>query len=172
MNLPTGDAPNSHAVGTFGTSPAEQARMPEASGGRSSGTFGKENMKLSANAVAVLFILILVASGFMLMSTPYGRAWFWLFLALYPSSNIDSSVGLAVFGLFMAAVYFSLIMYASIRNKAVYAWVAIALLGLSGTAGYVRLSISRSKSFRGKAHSSHIEGKIWAEQTRAVNRWP
>ena len=34
------DGPNSHAFGTFGTSPAEQALVPKASGSRSSGTFG------------------------------------------------------------------------------------------------------------------------------------
>jgi len=129
-------------------------------------------MKPSANAVAVLFVLILGVSGYILFSTAYGRAWFWFFFALYPSSTLESSIGLAVFGIFMAAVYFSLILYASIKNKAVYAWVAIALLVLSGAAGYARLSISRSKSSRGKAHSSVMETKIWAERARPANRWP
>jgi hypothetical protein len=69
----------------------------------------------------------------------------------------------------MAAVYSSLIVYASIRNKAVYAWIAIALLVISGTAGYVRLSISRAKSLRGKTHSSVINAKIWAEPDSRPN---
>ena len=38
------DGPNTHAYGTSGTSPAEQALVPEASGYRSSGTFARKYM--------------------------------------------------------------------------------------------------------------------------------
>ena len=40
--LTRGDGPNPYASGTSGISPAEQARMPEASRDRSLGTFGEE----------------------------------------------------------------------------------------------------------------------------------
>ena len=129
-------------------------------------------MKLSANKVIALFVVILVWSGFALLATCKARAWFWFFFALYPSNNMDMSGWFFAFGAAMAGLYLYLIVYASITNKAIYAWIAIALLLTSGITGYLRMAITRSNSSRGKAHTSAIETKVWAEQARPANRWP
>lgn len=93
-------------------------------------------MKLSANKVVALFFVILVLSGFAVLTTDKTRAWFWFFFALYPSQNMDLSVWFLAFGAAMAALYLYLNLYVSIMDKAVYAWIAIALLLISGITGY------------------------------------
>ena len=53
QNTEQGDGPNHHACGTFGISPAEQARMPKASGDRSSRTLGQK-ISLPANTIFIM----------------------------------------------------------------------------------------------------------------------
>jgi hypothetical protein len=52
------DGPNSHAFGTFGTSPAEQALVPKASGSRSSGTLGKQMQTMTSSVPTNLLISV------------------------------------------------------------------------------------------------------------------
>jgi hypothetical protein len=126
-------------------------------------------MRLSANKVVALFVVILVWSGFALLATGKARAWFWFFCALYPSNNLEMSVWFFAFGAAMAGLYLYLVMYASIMHRAAYAWIAIALLIISGITGCVRMSIIRSNTSRGKVHTSDTE---ICERARPSSRWP